>query len=87
MSKTPSSARSRTRASILWTPAQIGGLPQEGEPSQYWLSEGFTDFYTARMLVRGGSVDAAAIRRRSQPSAARLCAVAGPRSAKFSYPC
>ena len=37
-----------------WTPAQIGGLPQEGEPSQYWLSEGFTDFYTARMLVRGG---------------------------------
>jgi predicted metalloprotease with PDZ domain len=37
-----------------WIPAQIGGLPGEDEPLQYWLSEGFTDFYTARMLVRGG---------------------------------
>ncbi len=37
-----------------WSPGQVGGLPQDGEPLQYWLSEGFTDFYTARMLVRGG---------------------------------
>lgn len=37
-----------------WVPAQIGGMPQEGEPINYWLSEGFTDFYTGRLLVRDG---------------------------------
>lgn len=37
-----------------WIPAQIGGMPQEGEPINYWLSEGFTDFYTGRLLVRDG---------------------------------
>lgn len=37
-----------------WIPIQIGGVPQDDQPLQYWLSEGFTDFYTARMLVRGG---------------------------------
>lgn len=37
-----------------WVPIQIGGVPQEDQPLQYWLSEGFTDFYTPRMLVRGG---------------------------------
>ncbi|MEQ1818131.1 MAG: hypothetical protein ABL871_05925 [Terricaulis sp.] len=37
-----------------WISPQVGGLPQEDQPLQYWLSEGFTDFYTARMLVRGG---------------------------------
>jgi len=37
-----------------WVPIQIGGLPQDDQPLQYWLSEGFTDFYTGRMLVRGG---------------------------------
>ena len=36
-----------------WVPAQIGGMPQ-AEAADYWLSEGFTDFYTGRMLVRGG---------------------------------
>lgn len=36
-----------------WVPAQIGGMPQP-EAADYWLSEGFTDFYTGRMLVRGG---------------------------------
>lgn len=35
-----------------WLPAQIGGMPQEGEAINYWLSEGFTDFYTSRLLVR-----------------------------------
>lgn len=37
-----------------WVPIQIGGLPQDDQALQYWLSEGFTDFYTGRMLVRGG---------------------------------
>ncbi len=36
-----------------WVPAQIGGMPQV-EAADYWLSEGFTDFYTGRMLVREG---------------------------------
>lgn len=37
-----------------WVPLQVGGVPEEDQALQYWLSEGFTDFYTARMLVRGG---------------------------------
>lgn len=37
-----------------WVPIQIGGVPQDDQALQYWLSEGFTDFYTARMAVRGG---------------------------------
>jgi predicted metalloprotease with PDZ domain len=37
-----------------WIPGRIGGMPQEGEAAHYWLSEGFTDFYTGRMLVREG---------------------------------
>lgn len=37
-----------------WIPGRIGGSPDEGEAAQYWLSEGFTDFYTGRMLVRDG---------------------------------
>lgn len=36
-----------------WVPGQIGGMPQP-EAADYWLSEGFTDFYTGRMLVREG---------------------------------
>lgn len=37
-----------------WIPGRIGGMPQAGEAVDYWLSEGFTDFYTARVLVREG---------------------------------
>jgi len=37
-----------------WLPAEIGGMPRDGEAIDYWLSEGFTDFYTARLLVRDG---------------------------------
>jgi len=37
-----------------WIPARIGGMPREGEAALYWLSEGFTDFYTGRVLVREG---------------------------------
>lgn len=37
-----------------WISSQVGGLPNDDQALQYWLSEGFTDFYTARLLVRGG---------------------------------
>jgi predicted metalloprotease with PDZ domain len=37
-----------------WIPGRIGGMPPEDEASDYWLSEGFTDFYTGRILVREG---------------------------------
>lgn len=37
-----------------WIPARIGGMPRQDEAAAYWLSEGFTDFYTGRMLVREG---------------------------------
>src|SRR5690606_32963944 len=37
-----------------WIPAEIGGMPEEDEAADYWLSEGFTDFYTGRLLVRDG---------------------------------
>lgn len=40
--------------SHTWIPGQIGGLPQEHEAASYWFSEGFTDFYTGRLLVRQG---------------------------------
>ncbi|MBL8546508.1 MAG: hypothetical protein JNL81_08585 [Hyphomonadaceae bacterium] len=42
-----------------WISSQVGGLPQDDEALQYWLSEGFTDFYTARLMVRGGQWTAA----------------------------
>lgn len=37
-----------------WIPRRIGMMPQENDVSEYWLSEGFTDFYTNRLLVRDG---------------------------------
>lgn len=37
-----------------WIPGRVGGMPQEGEAAHYWFSEGFTDFYTGRLLVRQG---------------------------------
>jgi predicted metalloprotease with PDZ domain len=37
-----------------WIPREIGGMPAEGEAAHYWFSEGFTDFYTGRILVRDG---------------------------------
>jgi predicted metalloprotease with PDZ domain len=37
-----------------WIPGRVGGMPQENEAAHYWLSEGLTDFYTGRMLVREG---------------------------------
>jgi predicted metalloprotease with PDZ domain len=38
-----------------WIPARIGALPDgPTEPLEYWLSEGFTDFYAERTLLRSG---------------------------------
>ncbi|MBX9747335.1 MAG: hypothetical protein K2X34_10570 [Hyphomonadaceae bacterium] len=39
-----------------WISGLIGGLPSvaDGQAAHYWLSEGFTDFYTGRILVREG---------------------------------
>jgi predicted metalloprotease with PDZ domain len=37
-----------------WIPGLIGGMPEENEAASYWFSEGLTDFYTGRMLVRAG---------------------------------
>jgi predicted metalloprotease with PDZ domain len=35
-----------------WIPGAIGGMPNEEQALDYWLSEGFTDFLTGRVLVR-----------------------------------
>ncbi|MBS0385034.1 MAG: hypothetical protein JSS00_06770 [Proteobacteria bacterium] len=37
-----------------WIPIQVGGMPDHDEAADYWFSEGFTDFYTGRLLVRDG---------------------------------
>lgn len=38
-----------------WIPRRVGMMPQENNDAlEYWLSEGFTDFYTYRLLVRDG---------------------------------
>ncbi|HVK80753.1 MAG TPA: hypothetical protein VM915_09070 [Verrucomicrobiae bacterium] len=40
--------------SHTWIPGQIGGMVEEDQAGGYWFSEGFTDFYTGRLLVRQG---------------------------------
>lgn len=38
-----------------WIPRQLGSPPEgEGSAALFWLSEGFTDYYTARSLLRAG---------------------------------
>lgn len=37
-----------------WVPRRIGGMPPRDEQSDYWLSEGFTDWTSWRVLVRSG---------------------------------
>jgi predicted metalloprotease with PDZ domain len=38
-----------------WLPTRVGGVRMgPDEPMDYWLSEGFTDFYTLRLLLRSG---------------------------------
>ncbi len=39
-----------------WLPTRVGGVRLgPDEPMDYWLSEGFTDFYTLRLLLRSGA--------------------------------
>lgn len=37
-----------------WIPRRIGAMPKQDEAKDYWLSEGFTEFYTWRLLLRDG---------------------------------
>lgn len=37
-----------------WNARELGGLEETGEALGYWFSEGFTDFYAARILLRAG---------------------------------
>ncbi len=37
-----------------WVPGRIGRMPEVNEATDYWLSEGFTNWTTWRTLVRGG---------------------------------
>lgn len=37
-----------------WIPGKLIQMPSENEQSFYWFSEGFTEFYTLRLLYRGG---------------------------------
>lgn len=38
-----------------WNPAILGALPKD-EAAEYWLSEGFTDYYARALLLRAGIV-------------------------------
>lgn len=44
--------------SHTWIAPRIGQLPTADQPAYYWLSEGFTDFFTHRALLRGGLTSA-----------------------------
>lgn len=37
-----------------WIANQVGGVPDQDEARDYWFSEGFTDFYATRILLRAG---------------------------------
>lgn len=37
-----------------WIPPRLGMMHAENDASDYWFSEGFTDFYTVRLLARDG---------------------------------
>jgi predicted metalloprotease with PDZ domain len=37
-----------------WIANQVGGLSELDEARDYWFSEGFTDFYASRILLRAG---------------------------------
>lgn len=37
-----------------WIPRRLGVRPQPNEIAGYWFTEGFTDFYTQRTLLRAG---------------------------------
>lgn len=37
-----------------WNARELGGLSELDQPLGYWFSEGFTDFYAGRILLRAG---------------------------------
>lgn len=37
-----------------WIDRELGRAPETNEATEYWLREGFTDFYAARILLRSG---------------------------------
>jgi predicted metalloprotease with PDZ domain len=37
-----------------WVPIELGGLPEEDEPRDYWFSEGFNDYLASKVLLRSG---------------------------------
>ena len=37
-----------------WVPNRLGASPDEDSAALFWLTEGFTDFYTARTLLKAG---------------------------------
>ena len=37
-----------------WNARQLGRFPRKSEAEAYWMSEGFTDFYARRLMLRGG---------------------------------
>ncbi len=37
-----------------WNAHRLGRMPDQGEAAMYWLSEGFTDYYTHVLRLRGG---------------------------------
>ncbi|NIJ66934.1 putative metalloprotease with PDZ domain [Sphingomonas leidyi] len=37
-----------------WNARQLGRFPETAEAEAYWLSEGFTDFYARRLMLRAG---------------------------------
>jgi len=43
-----------------WNPSVLGAMPREQAewPTQYWMSEGFTDYYARALLVRAGLISA-----------------------------
>ncbi len=38
-----------------WIPRRIGMMPQQNDALDYWISEGFTDFFNYRILMRDGT--------------------------------
>ncbi|MEQ1863040.1 MAG: hypothetical protein ABL996_00140 [Micropepsaceae bacterium] len=39
-----------------WIPRRLGAMPEIDDSAEYWLSEGFADFYTYRLLMRDGGM-------------------------------
>ena len=37
-----------------WNARQLGSFPKNTEAEAYWMSEGFTDFYARRLMLRAG---------------------------------